>query len=377
MKIAYVTVSEILGIPNTGGIQFSKRNIELLGRAFGEKNIFPCVITKEQKNIEKAVGNTAVFFSAREKVDILKNALSGRLQFGREIEDAVLDYLVQHQYDAVFIDDARMGYLQKRLPDSIFQILFMQNIEKDYIQNRIYANKAYVVLKKAFEKNEMLAVQNADMILSLNYRDALQLKKYYNRTPDLILPITMDDFFDVQKAQEYEKRDKEKPAQLLFVGSFFPPNEKSIVWFVENVMPYVTADFTIVGRGFEQLEKRLTRKNVHVVGTVGDIAPYYYSSDAVVSPILFGNGMKVKTAEALMFGKPLFASDEALEGYDVEGISGIWRCNNAQTYIDSIQKHAYAIRRSKYETGIRKLFLEKYCTNNYVTKIFNSIAGRK
>ncbi len=49
---------------------------------------------------------------------------------------------------------------------------------------------------------------------------------------------------------------------------------------------------------------------------------YYYKHAAVILPIKYGAGMKVKTAEAMMYGRTIFASDEALEGYDGKGIEG-------------------------------------------------------
>lgn len=70
----------------------------------------------------------------------------------------------------------------------------------------------------------------------------------------------------------------------------------------------------IVGKGFEELKNQLTRSNVKVIGGVDSLEPYYENAAAVVMPILYGDGMKVKTAEAMMYGKVIFASEEALEG---------------------------------------------------------------
>ena len=89
-----------------------------------------------------------------------------------------------------------------------------------------------------------------------------------------------------------------------------------------------------------------------------NLEDYYDQADAMVMPIFVGDGMKVKTAEALMYGKPMFATDEALEGYDVEGISGIYRCNSAKEFIDMINEQII----NGYSEEVRKLFVHNYST---------------
>jgi len=258
-----------------------------------------------------------------------------------------------------------MGTLQKKMPKEIKQILFMLNIEKDYIKNLIRVHPTRTVLKRAFEGNESLAVEYADKVISLNNRDAGQLIKYYGRSPDCIIPITMDDSF--APLNEVKEKITSTKLQLLFIGSFFASNEHGVTWFVNEVMPHVNAEFIIVGRDFEKLSQRLSRSNVRVIGTVDDLSGYYHNADAIVSPILFGDGMKVKTAEALMYGKPMFATDEALEGYCVEDQENIFRCNTKEQFIASINEYTLKDERTGFDSKLRDLFLEKYHTPRYIS----------
>jgi len=365
IKIAYITSVEILDLTNTGGIQCCKRNLNLLQQAFGEDNVFICAITKNKKLLTKKTGNTEVFYSNRNKISILKNILTNRLQFGRDVEQSVLEHVNSLDCDIVFIEFSRMGFLQKSLSGKVKQVLFLHNIEKNYIKNQIRVHPSRAVLKKAFNINESMAVKYADKIICLNNRDAEQLEEIYNRKADLIIPITFDDSY-ISPAEE--SRQNPNPClQLLFVGSLFPPNEHGITWFVNEVMPYVDAEFTVVGRDFEKLRDKLSRSNVNVVGSVDDLSVYYNNADAIVSPILIGDGMKVKTAEALMYGKPMFATDEALEGYTVEGQKNIYRCNTSEEFILEINKHAKESQRTGFDKNLRDLFLEKYHTPGYIS----------
>ena len=96
----------------------------------------------------------------------------------------------------------------------------------------------------------------------------------------------------------------------------------------------------------------------------------------MVLPILWGDGMKVKTAEALMFGKTIFATDEALEGYMIENTENIYRCNSADEFINKINTYIVEKnRQKKYNPSIRELFLSKYETNGYIEKVKQIILG--
>jgi len=361
--VAYVSTCDIFGPTNNGGAQCSHRNLYLLKQALGEENVFICIVTKNREDLSKLTDNMTVFFSnCDNNFYSIINSLLLRLSFNRKVETSILNYIVKLGCSHVFIETSKLGKLQKRLPKEIKQIIFMQNIEKDYIKNQLSLRPEFLLLVLPTIVNESTAVKNADIIISLNSRDANQLKKYYRRNPDLVLPITFDDSFTVPGVEVC----RPSSLQLLFVGSLFPPNEYGVVWFAKEVMPHINADFTVVGKDFEKIGKRLSRNNIKIIGTVDDLAPYYHCADAVVSPILFGDGMKVKTAEALMYGKPMFATNEALEGYEVEGQKNIFRCNTAQEFIETINSYAAKSPYISFDEDIRTLFLGKYHTPCYL-----------
>jgi len=365
MKVAFVTPIEILGPENNGGVQCSNRNLSLLRQICGEQNVYVCAVTANEEYLSKANENTAVFFlDSSKEIYTLRRALSGRWSFDRKTESAIIKHIIELGCEIVFIDYSLVGFIPKRLPDNIKQILFMQNIEREYVKS-LRRNKLRLLLRQIPSMlNEKTAVKNADVIISLNKRDAQLLQKYYGRSPDIIMPITFNDSF-VQQEEKHKCSDSQ--LQLLFVGSLFPPNEHGVTWFADNVMPHVNAEFTIVGKGFEKLAERLSGDKIKVIGTVDDVSQYYYCADATVMPVYYGGGMKVKTAEALMYGKPMFATDEALEGYEVDDLKNIHRCNSPDEFISSINAYAEKQPYISFDNEIRKLFLEKYHTPAYTT----------
>jgi len=368
MKVAYITTFDVLEAPpHEGGVVWSKRNFHLIQHVFGKENVYLCCITKHKDSMINATDNTKVFFSDRSKKQILINSLSGRLQFSKSIEDEVVKHVLQLKCNIVCLDMSRMGYLQERLPKEIKQVLFLCGIERDYIKALTRINPSRIVLKRAINTNESLSVKYSDIVIALNQRDSNGLLKYYSRRPDFILPITIDDSYIENEIDD--ANIKPSKLQLLFVGALFPPNEHGLSWFVKEVMPNVNADLTVIGKDFEKIKDKLQSKNVNVIGTVDKLTQYYHNANAVVSPILLGEGMKVKTANHLMYGKPMFATNEALEGYDVDGCKNIVRCNTAVEFETAINKHTKKRPYSFVDNDIRTLFLSKYHSPCYVPMI--------
>lgn len=87
----------------------------------------------------------------------------------------------------------------------------------------------------------------------------------------------------------------------------------------------------------------------------------------MVIPIFYGDGMKIKTAEAMMYGKIILASDEALEGYQVENIDGIYRCNTKENYINCIRKLEKE-NNERLKKNVRQLFLNNYSFDSMLEK---------
>lgn len=373
MKIVFVTTSEILGSSNDGGIKCSMRNLEMLRHIVGVENVFVCAITKNKDYLSKTTNNAMVFYSDRRKICILKNTIQGKLMYGTKVEKTVLAYINQLGCDAIFFDYSRMGTLQEQLPKNMKQILYLQNVERDYFKSQLKQHPSWLILMLPVIYSEKKAVKNADVIISLNARDASQLSKYYKRNIDLIIPITLDDHFITSQSNEFSRQSQK--LQLLFVGSLFSPNEYGVNWFINKVMPHVNAEFTVVGRGFEKLVNKLKRDNVNIVGTVEDLGYYYRRADAIVSPILSGSGMKVKTAEAMMHGKPIFATDEALEGYEVKKQKHIYRCNSPQEFITAINTYAREQSYISFDPEIRSLYLSKYNTSVYLQPLRKLLLG--
>jgi len=192
-------------------------------------------------------------------------------------------------------------------------------------------------------------------IITLNSCDSVELERIYGRKADLLFPTTFDDQYDDAAARACDVPDN-APA-LLFIGANFFGNTDGLFWFIENCLDDIHAELRVVG------------KNVRFHGYVDDIAKCYYQARAVVLPIISGGGMKTKTCEALMYGKTIFGTQEAFEGYDALGYKEKgWLCNTKEEFVANINGFL-ARERSKINEESRAVFLNNYATQGWEQKI--------
>ena len=211
--------------------------------------------------------------------------------------------------------------------------------------------------------NERKSVKYADKVVVLNKRDSDSLAAFYDRNSDEILPLCIDDRFDVDKVVKFNTSKIGA-----FIGSNFYANNKGIKWFCENVSNRLNCPILIVGKGFENEKEYFSNfKNIRVIGTVDNVEDYYYNVDFIVSPIFDGSGMKTKTAEALMFGKTIFGTHEAFEGYDVDVSKVGAICQTADDFVNAIND--YDIAKSRFNEYSRKAYLERYSQQSITSRL--------
>ena len=164
---------------------------------------------------------------------------------------------------------------------------------------------------------------------------------------------------------------------FLFVGSSgLKPNLIGIEFFIKKVLKYIDIDLYIIGKGMEKYKEKFEKidKKIKVIGTVDEMEPYYLNVDAVIAPIFSGGGMKVKTAEALSYGKTIFGTTEAFEGYEVDydKIGGL--CNTADEFVKKINNYLKwwnENNRPKFNEYSKNIFKEKYSYESSLKKFKN------
>lgn len=369
-SVLMIASQEILMNLKDGGKRESNRNYKLLKTIFGEGNIELIMFTNysDYSSEDEGVIRLRSYWGI---IDRGINIISGRLFTNKKNEEWIIRYIQEKRFDIIFLERSLYGSLVCKLKKAHVKCeiwIFVHNIEKNYFYNKMKKNlllRSLVYPK--IEESEEKTFEYSDRIFSLTNRDAELIKNIYGKQINAVIPTTFEDKFDLNKCVSHSWNRKE----LLFIGSMFGPNYEGIKWFCKNVMKELP-EYTlkIVGKDFEVKRRELVSEsnNIEVIGTVDNLEPYYYADNVMVMPIFYGDGQKVKTAEAMMYGKIIIATDEALEGYQVQNIEGILRCNSKNEFVSCIRNLQSKVIWESARNSVRKLFQEKYEFERVATK---------
>ena len=373
MKVLFLTTNNFFK-GSDGGNQYNYQNFSRLQTIFGQESVKAICFVKETEK-QEIKENVRYFRENTARKVRLLSALTQRIYYDRQTEEQVLQYLRAEKFDCIVLDSlgGRWARIVKKDNPNTKILMIPHNCEKMYYRARMEKEGLHLLpLYLGVVKSERDVVCYADWMSVINERDQKQFEHEYGRKADLILPVSFADTFEKSKIHTGATK-----RELLFIGSLFAPNLDGILWFVRNVMPKLPEyKLTIVGKGFEKERDALESDNVQVVGTVSDLSEYYYRYPAIVAPIRYGSGMTVKTCEALMYGKTLFASDESLEGYEVEGVKGIYRCNTPDEYVTEIQHFYEQENVPFFQPDVRALFMKKYANEVVQQKLQKSLKER-
>lgn len=364
-----IFISQAVLNKNNGGGQFVRSLIGLLRKTVGFNNLTIVSLPDQSDTHEFArkEENLIIYDDNPSKMQMLKNVLSGNPKWvSKNINDQIIDFIKREKFDFVFLGFSTYEYLMKRIKKEINIPVFVMyqgiapNTKKSKLVGKSLMKKikiypSYCMVLKREKKVAMLS--SCNIVHNKRERDAFF--HYYKKEPDLYLPVFIADKFSEEKGNN----PGYKEFSLLFVGSYFGPNLSGLEWFTQNVMPKLPNGISlyVVGQGMEVLknEDLYKKDNIHIIGEVEELAPWYYHANLVVEPIFEGDGMKTKTVEAMMFGKTILGSDEAFCGY--EGLDK-YLCNTPEEFVNKIVDYkTHGV--DKYNDEIRNIYLQKYSEN--------------
>lgn len=353
-KVLYIT-NRLNSKNKNGAYICAKRNYEILKQKFN--NELDCYLISSKTIIKKIIN--IFIFNRLDEITIAD-------------EKMILKKIEENNYEYLFFDGSNFGYCIKKVKQKfpkIKVITYCHDITYQ-LYNSLYSN-SNKLLKFKYKKlmnnaliNEKISFEKSDIIITLNKKDSKLLNKIYKKKSDI--EIEMSIYNPLKNMKEKDMEIQNEKFKLLFVGvGTFLPNILGINFFIKDVLENIEVELIIVGKGTEKNKEYWEKLNskVTVVGTVDNLKEYYDSVDAVIAPIFIGGGMKVKIVEALSYGKTIFGTKEAFEGYDLpfEKIGGI--CNNADEFalkINDYIKWWKENNRPKFNKESYDIFEEKY-----------------
>lgn len=352
-KILFVTQFDFSQI-KTGGLICSYRNYLSIKDLQPNSSITLLTIKKKsRKNI----------------IDTIKKNLS-KFFFNNDYDLSPLFHLENLlKYDIIFLDSSTFGKASKLLRKIGYKgkiITFFHNCEYNF-SKQFFSSKNKLIQfinNKCTYKNEYNALYFSDTCICLNKRDSSIIYNIYQRKIDHIIPISIKDTFDININKFQYKTNKKI---FLFIGSYFFGNTLGLHWFINNVYPHINIQLVIIGKDMDKFYKEINIPEIIIYSNVDNIAPYIIAADCMLFPIFDGAGMKVKTCEALMYGKNIIGTPEAFEGYEIDYKKVGACCQTKDEFITAIKTFCDDPL-PIFNQYARKMYEEKYSYTSTLRK---------
>ena len=191
-------------------------------------------------------------------------------------------------------------------------------------------------------KSETGLLERANALIHLSTEDFRFFQKLLPSKPQFLAFPTIDEKF---RSSVNEAAVPVEDIDLLFVGSWHPPNLAAIKWFLEEVWPLIVHRryrLKIIGPVGARVQKELPQLydtfRPFFVGETTDLIPYYRAARCVIAPLVSGSGISIKTIEALALGKPFVGTSKAFRGMPMERLkeAGIQAHDEPQAFADAI-----------------------------------------
>lgn len=349
----------------------AKTHLSVIKAIYGADNVIEIDLLKalpEHKDRYIAYG-----YNSKNLGERIIRFLQGNSPFiSNKIIGDLCSVIRENRISLVFSEESDLGNLYKKIKDTFHNvriICFFHDISADLFAKRIDDapkwKRHYILECKNIIKQEKVTQKYVDEKWVFNQADAERFMAHYGYAPDEIIPMGAP---IPKTSEEYKKivTDKKDKKQMLFVCSSYYVNIDGFKWFYQNVIPNLKRKYhiIIVGTGAQQLKSLITNEDIEILGRVESMAAYYESADVIIEPVFDGGGMKVKTIEALSFGKVIISTTESLNGYweavpEVLRGKKIFRCNTADEWIVACNNVLDSeIRR--YNSDVFNVFVEAF-----------------
>lgn len=211
---------------------------------------------------------------------------------------------------------------------------------------------------------EAFGLSRANLIFAIQDEE----KNYFESITDVPVEV-MGYVVPRHNLLETNSADQQK-IRIGYIGSGNPFNVQSLIELQKKIMmkPEVLEqfEFLVAGTICKNIAEQNQVFNLH--GKVNELEDFYSEIDIAINPMVGGTGLKIKSLEALSFGKPLVGTVDAMVGIQVfdsmqkfnslsELVSGLSSLDKARLYELSINsQEAFSTYNHRFIEKFKELF---------------------
>jgi hypothetical protein len=214
------------------------------------------------------------------------------------------------------------------------------------------------------KEEEKKALERADYVLAVQKQEQLFFEKLTSK-PVITLP-----YLPQKKYIPY--KFVKSPLKVAYIGSYHAPNIVALNKYIKAIKNEKDIILYIGGSISPAIQQDIP--NVYVLGRLNDLDEFYSQYDIYINPDTFESGLKIKTVEAMSYGRPFLCTKAASTGIDVEKpyhkaedikqmVSFTKQCINNLVLLDEMTKESKRLYDDFYstystDTVLKKILLE-------------------
>jgi glycosyltransferase involved in cell wall biosynthesis len=243
------------------------------------------------------------------------------------LQDALDRILQSETFDIVNLEFSFLGNFELRQapPGCKPPALVVASHNIDYDLARQYARAGSLPRRlyagvnwRKLRREELATYGSADGVSLCSEADERRLLDEIPGIRSLVIPNAAD----VEYYRPSSTASSPGDGTVVFFGllSYFP-NIDAVTYFVQEIWPRITevnpqARLKIIGGQAPPAIQALSGQGIEVTGFVSDLRPHLATASAVVVPLRFGGGTRLKIVEAMAMGTAIVSTSLGAEGID-------------------------------------------------------------
>lgn len=260
------------------------------------------------------------------------------------------------QFDAIVVQYMRLSHLLPKV----------QIPRKAIFTHDVFAYKDIRTGTPFYETcnahEEARALQRCPNIFAIQEQEAI----YYQ----YIAPKSK--IYTVYSPYSYHHQEVANGKKVLFVASTMTFNVEAINWFISEVWKLVVkrvpeAQLLVAGAICTTISQPID-EHIKLLGHIDSLDDFYAQGNVVVNPVFNGTGLKIKTFEALSYGKTTIVHPHSLIGIYQKDSAPLYHATTIEDWVNQLEdvlsnQHDYLKDKQKAEAYIEQM--NKYILSQY------------
>lgn len=281
--------------------------------------------------------------------------------FDEHIQQVSKQLQQTHKFDAVVVNYVFFSKALNYFPDNVLKIIDTHDVYTDR-HKRLLKTGLRPEWFFTSRTEEEKGLKRANRVIAIQSKEARIFDEILSRKTEV---ITVGHLFD--PPAEHMINPIQDPLRFGIIASNNLLNAQALDWLIENVLEELPDSFTLKVWG-SVCESIPSHPKLRKMGVVENITSAYQEADVFINPMQWGTGLKIKTLEALSYGRLIISTTCGMEGIEGAESEGCWVENEKTGWIRRINELISSTR--DYSNALRSNILY---TNEYLNENKNNL----